>query len=190
MHIDVGNCQTRFITVVSRVGNTTCQWIQFLENVVSACLKREVTIHTQIISTKRKRKRIRFHPPRNNGHLNQCIKSPLVALGHGGNHDCQRIANLTGAAEYIASYNSKQDDPDFRAVDNLYANKIANLRLWKATIEERDHLRAAATAVCSSQHISTVQAVYTLLNLPFVQSSRKVSNIKCLRRQEMTFYCF
>jgi len=146
----------------------------------------DVTVHTQIISTKRKRKRIRYHPPRNNGHLNQCIKSPLVALAHGGNHDCQRIANLTGAAEYIATYNSKQDDPDFRAIDNLYANKIANLRLWKATLQERDHLRAAANAVCSAQHISTVQAVYTLLRLPFVQSSRKVTNINCLRRKDMT----
>jgi 1-aminocyclopropane-1-carboxylate deaminase/D-cysteine desulfhydrase-like pyridoxal-dependent ACC family enzyme len=114
------------------------------------------------------------------------IKSPLVALGQGGNHDCQRIANLTGAAEYIASYNTKQEDPDFRVIDNLYASKMARLSQYKDQVGIQDHLRVAANAVCSAQHVGTVQAAYTLLKLPFVQSSRRVITINCERKSEMT----
>ena len=146
----------------------------------------EVVRQEEIYFKRRKRKRIRYHPPRNNGHLNPCIKSPLLALGHGGNHDCQRISSVTGAAEYIAMYNTKQEDPDFRVIDNLYAIKISNLKRSKGSVDELDHLRAAANAVCSAQHIGTVQAAYTLLNLPFVQSSRKVINMNCERRSAMS----
>jgi hypothetical protein len=146
----------------------------------------EVVRQEEVYFKRRKRKRIRYHPPRSNGHLNPCIKSPLLALGHGGNHDCQRISSVTGAAEYIAMYNTKQEDPDFRVIDNLYVNKISNLKRLKGSVDELDHLRAAANAVCSAQHIGTVQAAYTLLNLPFVQSSRKVITMNCERRSEMT----
>jgi hypothetical protein len=109
----------------------------------------------------------------------------LVALGHGGNHDCQYIDNASGAAEYVACYNSKQDEPDLKLIDNLYASKIAKLRLRKDTIEYQDHLRVITNAVYAAQQIGTVQACYTLLQLPFVQSSRTVMAINCLRRTEM-----
>jgi len=147
---------------------------------------KEVRMQEETIFKKRKRKRIRYHAPRNNGNINASIKSPLVALGHGGNHDCQRIANLTGAAEYIATYNSKQEEPDFRLIENLYASKIASLSKWKEELGLQHHLRAAANAIYSAQHIGTVQAAYTLLKLPFVQSSRRVITINCERRSNMT----
>ena len=145
----------------------------------------QVTVVEQKVTKKRKRTRKRIQPPRNNGWLNVHIKSPLVVLGHGGNMDCQRIDNISGAAEYCASYNTKQDEPDHRVIDNLYASKLAKLRLRGEAIEFQAHLRAAATAVISAQHIGTVQACYTLLKLPFVQSSRKVININCKKRRYM-----
>ena len=145
----------------------------------------QVTEVEQKVTKKRKRARKRIQPPRNNGWLNVHIKSPLVVLGHGGNMDCQRIDNVSGAAEYIASYNTKQDEPDHRVIDNLYASKLAKLRLRGEAIEFQSHLRAAANAVISAQHIGTVQACYTLLKLPFVQSSRQVININCEKRIHM-----
>ena len=52
----------------------------------------------------RQRRNIRAIPPRNNGNLNSTFFDPLLAIAHGGNHDCQYISNSMGAAEYAASY--------------------------------------------------------------------------------------
>jgi len=60
------------------------------------------------------------------------------------------------------------------------------LSKWKEELSLQHHLRAAANAICSAQHVGTVQAAYTLLKLPFVQSSRRVITINCERRSNMT----
>ena len=58
---------------------------------------------------KRQKKNIRMHvlPKRNNAHLNNTSKSPLLAIAHGANRDIKYIDTPHGSAQYCASYISK-----------------------------------------------------------------------------------
>ena len=50
---------------------------------------------------RRHRKNIRMHvlPKRNNAHLNNTSKSPLLAIAHGANHDIKYIDTPHGSAQ-------------------------------------------------------------------------------------------
>jgi hypothetical protein len=72
---------------------------------------------------KKRRLTTKFNPPRNNAFLNRTFFDPLLALAHNGNQDGQLLTNTHGAAEYVASYISKQETPDFQIIANNFLYK-------------------------------------------------------------------
>ena len=132
---------------------------------------------------KKSRVRIRVLPERNNGYLNATIHSPLLTIAHGGNHDVQYIGNSVGAAEYVASYASKAEEPDKKLMGNIYAKKISYIVESMSAVTDRQRLYAVGSAILGSSPVGSVQACYTLLGLKAVKSSRAVVNVNPLHRK-------
>ena len=127
----------------------------------------------------KKRRKVRALPPRNNGHLNNTFVSPLLTIGHGGNHDLKYISNTIGAAEYSASYTSKQEKPDFKLISNFLYKKLT----YCETDFER--LKAVGKSLLDSMVFGSVEVMYNLLGLPLVTKSRTVENFNPLPREMM-----
>ena len=125
------------------------------------------------------RKQVNVFPQRNNAYLNSTVKSPLLALAVAGNHDLQYISNQIGAAEYVASYATKHDLPDFKLISNFLYK-----RLQKAFTDQK-RLHAVATSVIDSTTVGSVEAIYLLLGLDLVEKSRDVENINPLHRNKI-----
>ena len=125
------------------------------------------------------RKQVNVFPQRNNAYLNSTVKSPLLALAVAGNHDLQYISNQIGAAEYVASYATKHDLPDFKLISNFLYK-----RLQKAFTDQK-RLQAVATSVIDSTTVGSVEAVYLLLGIDLVEKSRDVDNINPLHRDKI-----
>ena len=132
---------------------------------------------------KKCRIRIQVLPERNNANLNGSIFSPLLTIAHGGNHDIQYIGNSVGAAEYVASYAAKAEEPDKKLMAKIYAKKIAYIVESSSVVTDRQRLYAVGSAIVSSSPVGSVQACYTLLGLKVVKSSRAVVNLNPLHRK-------
>ena len=132
---------------------------------------------------KKSRVRVSVLPQRNNAYLNGTCFNPLIAIAHGGNHDLQYIANTVGAAEYVASYASKFEEPDKKVMTNIFNKKMAYLTNNATSITDRDRLYSVGCALLGSSPVGSVQACYSLLGLKFVHSSRKVLNVNSLHRK-------
>ena len=132
---------------------------------------------------KKNRIRISVLPQRNNANLNDTAFDPLLVIAHGGNHDLQYIGNSVGAAEYVASYASKSEEPDKKLMSNLYAKKIAYLESLSTHVTDHEKLNAVGNAIVGSSQVGSVQACYSLLRLKFVKSSRRVINLNPLHRK-------
>ena len=132
---------------------------------------------------KKSRVRITVLPQRNNANLNGTLLNPLLAIAHGGNHDIQYISNSVGAAEYVASYASKAEEPDKKKLANIYSKKIAYLEELNSHVTDRQRLYAVGSAILGSSQVGSVQACYALLGLKFVKSSRDVVNVNPLHRK-------
>jgi hypothetical protein len=128
-------------------------------------------------------------PGRNNAFLNGTIVNPLLTIAHGGNHDIQYIGNTVGAAEYVASYASKAEEPDKKLMANIYAKKIAYIVETSAYATDRQRLYSVGTAILGSSPVGCVQACYVLLGLKIVKSSRNVVNVNPLHRKCL-FYTY
>ena len=67
---------------------------------------------------------------------------PLLTIAHGGNHDLQYIGNSVGAAEYVASYASKAEEPDEKMIGcdltSCIASLTANMKKEKSTFVTGD----------------------------------------------------
>jgi hypothetical protein len=148
------------------------------------CSNCDVTIN--VTRDRKKRVRVKAMAPRNNGHLNNCPVSPLLALAHGGNIDVQYIHSPYGAAEYCSSYCSKAEAPDLQTLQNMFVKKLSNILLRRDDLSFADQLRSILNAIYCCTKISTVHACYTLLKLKFVESSRNVEAMNPLRRSQMT----
>ena len=74
---------------------------------------------------KKARLRVRAFPSRNNANINPFYAQPYMTLVHGGNVDIQWISNDVGAAEYAASYASKQDEADLKLVRKIVIRRYA-----------------------------------------------------------------
>lgn len=140
----------------------------------------DATIYT--VYDSRKRTQTKVNPPRNNGWLNPLTVHPLPVFANQGNMDIQYISNIHGAVEYTCGYISKNDEPDKQMLINIFAKKLAQAILRSDTGDptRRQQLRAAGNAIVASQQVGTVQCVYTLLKLPFVQLSRDVYTISAV----------
>ena len=132
---------------------------------------------------KKSRIRVSVLPQRNNAYLNGTLHSPLISIAHGGNHDIQYIGNSVGAAEYVASYASKAEEPDKSAMANIYAKKIKYIVDTSSVVTDRQRLYAVGSAILGSSPVGAVQACYTLLGLKIVKSSRAVINLNPLHRK-------
>jgi hypothetical protein len=145
------------------------------ETLLEPCIRKE--------RDKKSRIKINVLPQRNNANLNGTVTDPLLVIAHGGNHDLQYIGNSVGAAEYVASYASKTEEPDKKLMGNLYAKKIAYLESLSAHVTDREKLNAVGNAILGSSQVGSVQACYALLGLKFVKSSRQVVNLNPLHRK-------
>jgi hypothetical protein len=145
------------------------------ETMLEPCIRKE--------RDKKSRIKINVLPQRNNANLNGTVTDPLLVIAHGGNHDLQYIGNSVGAAEYVASYASKTEEPDKKLMGNLYAKKIAYLESLSAHVTDREKLNAVGNAILGSSQVGSVQACYSLLGLKFVKSSRQVVNLNPLHRK-------
>jgi hypothetical protein len=146
----------------------------------------EVCVFEPIIRKDRDKKsriRITVLPQRNNANLNGTLYDPLLTIAHGGNHDIQYIGNSVGAAEYVASYASKAEEPDKKMIGNIYAKKIAHLENLNSAVSDRQRLYAVGSAILGSSPVGSVQACYSLLGLKAVKSSRQVVNVNPLHRK-------
>lgn len=132
---------------------------------------------------RKSRVRIQVLPERNNAYLNGTIFCPLLSIAHGGNHDVQYIGNSVGAAEYVASYASKAEEPDKKIMAKIYAKKIAYIVESGSFVSDRQRLYSVGSAILSSSPVGSVQACYTLLGLKVVKSSRIVINLNPLHRK-------
>ena len=132
---------------------------------------------------KKSRVRVSVLPQRNNSYLNGTLHSPLLSIAHGGNHDVQYIGNTVGAAEYVASYASKAEEPDKKLMANIYAKKIKYIVDSSTVVTDRQRLYAVGTAILGSSPVGAVQACYALLGLKIVKSSRAVINLNPLHRK-------
>ena len=138
--------------------------------------------HTPVIHSyhdSKCRRQINVLPQRNNAYINSTVKSPLLALAVAGNHDLQYISNQIGAAEYVASYATKHDLPDFKLISNFLYK-----RLQKAFSDQK-RLQAVATSVFDSTTVGSVEAIYLLLGIDLVDKSRDVDNINPLHRDKI-----
>lgn len=91
---------------------------------------------------------------------------------------------IIGAAEYSASYISKQDEADVKQLRNLVIRKFSQLML-RGDSSLRSRTKEVGKAVLSSYKVGSVQACYKLLGLKHVISSRNVISIKSVKRSEM-----
>jgi hypothetical protein len=132
---------------------------------------------------KKSRIRIDVLPQRNNANLNGSAFDPLLVIAHGGNHDLQYIGNSIGAAEYVASYAAKSEEPDKKLTANLYAKKLSSIEKNSTYVTDREKLNAICNALLGSSQVGAVQACYFLLGLQFVKSSRQVVNLNPLHRK-------
>jgi hypothetical protein len=134
---------------------------------------------------RRKRVRIKAMPPRNNGNINNCPTSPLLAIAHGGNIDVQYIHAPYGAAEYCSSYSTKAESPDLQRLETMFVKKLSKILLRRDDLTYRDQLRTILNSVYCSTKIGTVHASFTLLKQNFIESSTTIEPINPLCRSVM-----
>lgn len=85
--------------------------------------------------------------------------------------------NSHGAAEYAAGYASKAEAPDQKKLQTIFMKSITNLQEQGNMINDKQRLTTAAKSVIGSTQVGAVQAIYFILGLPFVISSRTVINV-------------
>ena len=112
----------------------------------------------------------------------------MITVAHGGNHDIQYIGNSVGAAEYVASYASKAEEPDKKVMANIYAKKIKYIDT-SSVVTDRQQLYAVGSAILGSSPVGSVQAYYSLLGLKIVKSSRAVINLNPLHHK-LLYYLY
>jgi hypothetical protein len=128
----------------------------------------------------RGRKRIIANPKSNNAHLNNHAFSPLLFIAHRANMDCKYMDVKCGTAEYVSSYSSKMEAPDFSKIGNIYVKKIAGLIRNGRDITDLQKLNAVGSALIDSEIVGAPQMCFVLTGLPLVVCSRPVESINPL----------
>jgi len=128
----------------------------------------------------RGRKRIIANPKSNNAHLNNHAFSPLLFIAHRANMDCKYMDGKSGTAEYVSSYSSKMETPDFSKIGNIYIKKIAGLVRNGRDITDLQKLNAVGSALIDSEIVGAPQMCFALTGLPLVECSRPVESINPL----------
>lgn len=129
---------------------------------------------------RRNRVRVRVLPPRNNAHMNNTFVSPLIPFATNlANHDVKMVDNEHGAAEYCCSYVSKPEAPDETVFTNVLTKKFARMEV-EGDFSVASEMKAVVSSLLASIEVGLPQACMTLLNLPFVHSSRDTVKVNTL----------
>jgi hypothetical protein len=139
---------------------------------------------------RRRRCRVKVHPQRNNGNMNNHLRSPLCFLSGRGNQDIQYIHNTVGGAEYVSKYCSKAEKTESTALQNAINRKLAEHAIrcnseTGANMSFLQKLRAVGNAVAGAQQVGATEATYVLGKMPLVKSSRVTINVNVLKRKEL-----
>jgi hypothetical protein len=160
-----------------KCGDKTCRHY-FPHDVCSLC----ATI-IKTVTKRNNRERVRVMPARNNAHLQTTTTSALYHIAQSSNYDWQYMSESRGAAEYIASYVLKQEQPDSKImqmiIQRMLRSKNENENLPPTL---KDYLRYVGDAIISSTRVGTAQACWFLLGLDYVKSSRKFVTVNTLPR--------
>jgi hypothetical protein len=131
------------------------------------------------------RKRNVVEPAFNNAHLNNHAFSPLLFIAQRANMDIKYMEDNSGTVEYIGSYISKTEQPDFKKVGNIYIKKISGITRLGKTATDLNKLNAVGNALIDSQVVGAPQMCFLLLGLPFVIFSRQVEVVNPLPQEEI-----
>ena len=127
------------------------------------------------------RVRIKICTPRNNQFINRHAAAPHVDCAANSNTDFTLISDPFGAGSYVASYSSKAE-----ALDSNITMKIMMRSLTNP--EHRTHydlFRATANGMLGSVQVGATQAMFVLLKLKLIHSSRSTSTLNTLPRAEV-----
>jgi len=131
------------------------------------------------------RKRNVVEPAFNNAHLNNHAFSPLLFIAQRANMDIKYMEDNSGTVEYIGSYISKTEQPDFKKIGNIYIKKIAGISRLGKTATDLNKLNAVGNALIESQVVGAPQMCFLLLGLPFVMFSRSVEVVNPLPQEDI-----
>lgn len=131
------------------------------------------------------RKRCIFVPPFNNAHINNHAFDPFLFIAQHANMDVKYMDNKSGTVEYICSYASKTEQPDFSKISNIYIKKMAGLTRNGRSITDLQKLNAVGNALIDSELVGAPQMCYFLIGLPLVIFSRSIERINSLQRNSI-----
>lgn len=126
--------------------------------------------------------RIKISTPRNNEFINRHAAAPHVDCAANSNTDFTLISDPFGAGSYVASYSSKAEAPDSDIMMKMMMRSLAN----PEHRTHRDIFRATANAMLGAVQVGATQAMFVLLNLKFINSSRSTITLNTLRREDVT----
>ena len=131
------------------------------------------------------RKRSLVHSAFNNAHLNSHAYSPLLMIAQHANMDVKFMADRSGTVEYIGSYISKTEEPDFVKIGNIFVKRIAGISRSGKSLTDLQKLNAVGNALIDAQVVGAPQMCFLLIGLPFVKFSRPVEVINPLHRSNI-----
>ena len=131
------------------------------------------------------RKRRMAVPPFNNAHLNNHAFSPLLFIAQRANMDVKFMSDKTGTVEYIGSYISKTEQPDFKRIGDIYVKSIANISRAGRSVTDQNKLNAVGHALIDSQHVGAPQMCFLLMSLPFILYSRSLEVVNPLHKDNI-----
>ena len=126
--------------------------------------------------------RIKINTPRNNEFINRHAAAPHVDCAANSNTDFTLISDPFGAGSYVASYSSKSEAPDSDIMMKMMMRSLAN----PEHRTHRDIFRATANAVLGAVQVGATQAMFVLLHLKFINSSRSTITLNTLHREDVT----
>lgn len=122
---------------------------------------------------------------RNNAFVNRHAAAPHVTKAWNANTDFQSINNQFGAGVYCTSYVSKAEDGDGGLVAKILAKNLSRFNALDGNCEKRLLIREVASAILTSSVVCAQQAMYVLLDLEFVSTSRNTVSINTLPRAKV-----
>jgi len=128
------------------------------------------------------RVRLKICTPRNNHFINRHAAAPHVDCAANSNTDFTLISDPFGAGSYVASYSSKAEAPDSNIMMKIMMRSLTN----PEHRTHRDLFRATANGMLGSVQVGATQAMFVLLKLKFIHSSRTTSTLNTLPRPEVT----
>ena len=131
------------------------------------------------------RKRSTINSPFNNAHLNSHAFCPLLMIAQHANMDVKFMAEHSGAVEYIGSYMSKTEEPDFVKIGNIFIKRIAGISRSGKSLTDLQKLNAVGNALIDSQVVGATQMCFLLVGLPFVRYSRPVEVVNPLNQSKI-----